>query len=276
MDPEQSAPAGELERPDVVETLAQRIAHARRSMTTTSMLEPGLYPRWHEIYAVHDRVHELLGRQAVGWKIGAASEEIRRAEHMPEPISGRIYTDGLHRNGALLGRGLFIGFRLCECEFVLTLGADLPPGREPLDRDTLTRAIATVRAGLEVGDMVWDDWYGTGPFWGACLDNAGGSQLVLGPEHTYTADMDLSSHRIELYCNGMLVKTGDGSAALGDPLEAALWIVNLRRSRGDHIAEGTLLSTGTCTGHFFASAGDHVTADFGSLGRVGAQFGTGS
>lgn len=264
--------ASEEPRTDLVEAIAQRIAGARASMTPTTMLPPSLYPRWNEIYPVHDRVHAILGKRAVGWKIGAASDEVRRAERMPEPITGRIYADGLHDSGAILGADLFIAFRLCESEFVLTLGEDLPPGSDPLDRHVVASAVATVRPGLEVGDMVWSDWYATNPFWGACLDNAGGSQLVLGPEQPFRQDADLAHHHMQLSCNGDVVRHGDGSAALGDPIDSATWIVNLRRSRGDRIGRGTMLSTGTCTGHFFASPGDEVLVDFGALGQVSATF----
>jgi len=238
------------------------------------MLPEDIFPRWEGIYLVHDRVHELLGWEAVGWKMGAASPKVRRAEGMPEPIAGRIYRAGLHDSGVMLGPEWFIGFRLCESEFVLTLGDDLPTGSQPLGPQIVREAVATVRPGLEVGDMVFPDWYATNPFWGACLDNAGGSQLVLGAELPYAPDMDLVKQRMRLYCNGHLVRDGDGSAALGDPIASATWLVNLRRRRGDRLLAGTLLSTGTCTGHFFAKSGDSMRVAFDAIGSVVVDFGS--
>ncbi len=260
-------------RADVVEAIAQRIAAARTSHTQAEMLPESLYPIWEEVYLVHDRVHELRGREAVGWKMGAASKEVQLAEGMPEPIVGRIYREGLHASGATLGPELFIGFRLCESEFVLTLGEDLPPGSEPLDRAAVQAAVATVRPGLEVGDIVFPDWYATNPFWGACLDNAGGSQLVLGAELPYSPEMDLRTQRMRLFRDGQMVREGEGSAALGDPIDSATWLVNLRRGRGDRIRAGTLLSTGTCTGHYFAKPGEEMRVDFDEIGSVALTFG---
>jgi 2-keto-4-pentenoate hydratase len=260
-------------RPDIVDQIARRIAGARRTGTQTENLPEELYPIWDEIYPVHDRVHELLGREAIGWKMGAASREVQRAEGMPEPIIGRIYPQGVHATGSVLGPELFIGYRLCESEFVLTLGEDLPDGPEPLSREVVQAAVATVRPGLEVGDMVFPDWYATNPFWGACLDNAGGSQLVLGPETPYRTGMDLADATMALSRNGELVRVGSGSAALGDPIDSAVWMVNRRRARGDRVPAGTLLSTGTCTGHTFAERGDDMTVDFGDLGVAELRFG---
>lgn len=259
-------------RHDIIDQIAQRIADARRSGTQTENLPEELYPIWDEIYLVHDRVHALLGRSSIGWKMGAASREVQLAEGMPEPIIGRIYPDGVHPSGSVLGPELFIAYRLCESEFVLTLGHDVPAGTEPLSREAIEGAVATVRPGLEVGDMVFPDWYATNPFWGACLDNAGGSQLVLGPETPYRSGMDLANAKMTLSRNGEIVRIGSGREALGDPIDSALWMVNRRRARGDAIPAGTLLSTGTCTGHTFAERGDRMSVDFGELGVAELRF----
>lgn len=258
--------------PQRVEAIAQIIAEGRRNLTSAAPLPAELHPLWDEMYLVHDRVHELLGLTGVGWKVGAAAREIQIAEGLPDALAGRIYPAGLHESPAVLASDLFINYRLCESEFVLTLGEDLPEGSEPLPVDVVAAAVATVRPGLEVGDMVFPDWYESSRFWGSCLDNAGGSQLVLGPEAPYRVGMDLGSHGIRLSSNGAEVRTGSGEAAMGDPVVSATWVINLRRRSGDVLRAGTLLSTGTCTGHYFAQRGEVVTADFGTLGVATATF----
>jgi 2-keto-4-pentenoate hydratase len=96
---------------------------------------------------------------------------------------------------------------------------------------------------------------------------------VLGEPHEYHPGLDLVHHAMELRRNGEPVRRGTGEAALGDPIDSATWLVNLGRSRGERIGAGTLLSTGTCTGHFFAEPGDEMMVDFGTLGQVSLQFG---
>jgi 2-keto-4-pentenoate hydratase len=258
--------------PDRVEQISQLIASGRRHMRSVPPLSSSLRPQWEEMYPVHDRVNELLGLHEVGWKVGAAAREIQIAEGLPDALAGRIYRTGLHDSAALLDPDLFINYRLCESEFVLTLGEDLRAGEDPLDVAEVAQAVATVRPGLEVGDMVFPDWYESSKFWGSCLDNAGGSQLVLGEESPYESGMRLDGHRIVLSSNGEPVKEGFGAAAMGDPIISATWVVNLRRRAGDQLRAGTLLSTGTCTGHYFAKRGEIVAADFGSLGTAIASF----
>lgn len=264
--------------PDVnlerVEAISATIAHGRREGVSVDPLPRELHPTWDEIYHVHDRVHELLKKPAeVGWKVGAAAREIQIKEGLPDAMAGRIYAQGLHETPAQLGPELFINYRLCESEFVLTLGEDLPDGPEPLTVEQVANAVATARAGLEIGDMVFPDWYESSKFWAPCLDNAGGSQLVLGPEHEYIPGTDLGSHTMDLYSDGVFVKQGVGERAMGDPIISATWVVNLRRRAGSRITAGMLLSTGTCTGHHFAERGETVRVDFGTLGAVEATFG---
>jgi hypothetical protein len=48
---------------------------------------------WPSVMQVMLALDHRLGRAGLGWKIGAASEEIRRAEGVPGPSPGIIYQD---------------------------------------------------------------------------------------------------------------------------------------------------------------------------------------
>jgi len=68
--------------------------------------------------------------------------------------------------------------------------------------------------------------------------------------------------------NGQYRKSGWGRAAMGNPLTSLTWMVNWLSASGRSLGAGEFVSTGTCTGHFFAAPGDHLEADFGEIGRV--------
>ena len=89
---------------------------------------------WPSVVQVVLQLDERLGRAPAGWKIGAASEEIRRAEGLPGPSPGRIYLDTVFRSPAVLPGALFINFRNVECEFAFRLGDGIPAARRAVHR----------------------------------------------------------------------------------------------------------------------------------------------
>lgn len=257
-----------------IEEVARRIADGRRDKRTVARLEPRLHPSWDEVYPIQDRVHDLLDRpDELGWKVGAASEEVQRLEGMPAPVVGRVYPGTVHESGTILPPELFINFRTCECEVAVELSTDLPARPDPWTVEEVAAAIGWVFPVIEVGDLVFDDWYGVRDFFGTCIDNAGASQLVRGERRRYEPGLDLAGIVISLFHNDEYVRDGHTVAAMGDPVVSATWTVNLRRRGGHGLRAGSIISTGTCTGHCFAETGDTVEARFTGLGDVTARFG---
>lgn len=67
-------------------------------------------------------------------------------------------------------------------------------------------------------------------------------------------------------------RDGDGTAVLGDPRLALVWLVDDLSARGLTPAAGQFASTGTCMVPLAVRPGDTVRADYGALGQVSAQF----
>lgn len=224
----------------------------------------------------------LLGLEArlpgtpAGWKIGAASEQVRQAELIPEPTPGRLYTEAVSGSPARLGPEYFINYRNVECEFAFRLGADLPVRDRPYTEADARAAVDCMLPALEIGDMVFLDWYGASGYYGPCLDNGGGAAFVHGAAFRDWADYDLSAANIDVSFNGTPLKSGQGRAAMGHPITSLTWMVNWLQDRGRPLLAGEIISTGTCTGHCFAAVGDTVRADFGPFGAVEVTFTAGA
>jgi 2-keto-4-pentenoate hydratase len=213
-----------------------------------------------------------VGRTGVGWKIGAASEEIRRAEGLPSPSPGIVYAHTIFPSGSLLPAELFINFRNCESEFAFQLALDFPPRTRPYTEADARAGIDSLFPALEIGDCVFPDWYGASGYFGSCLDNGGGAALVTGPKTRDWPDAELAGAGMDLYLAGQYIKSGKATAAMGHPVTSLTWMLNWAREQGRPVRAGDVVSTGTCTGHLFAAPGDVVRADFGPLGAVEARF----
>ena len=109
-------------------------------------------------------------------------------------------------------------------------------------------------------------------YYGGSMDNGGAAAFVHGAPVRNWREMDLPNAKIDLYLNGQYRKSGHGRVAMGHPLTSLTWMVNWLRAQGKSLHTGEFVSTGTCTGHFFAAPGDRLTVDFGKIGRVEAIY----
>lgn len=257
---------------DEVSEVAAIIADGRLERRAAELPQRLRTRDWESVVKVILALDERRGMPAAGWKIGAASEEIRRAEGLPSPSPGIIYPHTIFPSGSLLPADLFINFRNCECEFAFQLSLDFPPRSEPYTVADARAGIDALFPALELGDTVFTDWYGASGYFGSCLDNGGGAAFVQGSRVRHWQAMDLTRASVDVYLNGCYIKSGSGSAAMGHPVNSLAWMLNWAREHGREVHAGDIVSTGTCTGHLFAARGDTVSADFGPLGVVEAHF----
>jgi 2-keto-4-pentenoate hydratase len=263
-----TSPLDAEESAQVVELIA-RGREERHSVVLPESLQTR---DWESVTKVALDLDLRLGWDPVGWKIGAASNEIRESEGLPGAAPGRIYRSTVFASPASLARELFINYRNVECEFAFRLAIDLPSRAAEYGEDEVAAAVECLLPTLEIGDTVFDDWYGASAFFGSCLDNGGGAALVCGEAITDWRDLDLPNARIEISLNGRRINEGYGRAAMGHPLTSLTWLVNWLSRHGRGLAAGEIVSTGTCTGHCFCLPGDTVSVDFGFAGVLTATF----
>ncbi len=255
-----------------VDEVVALIAHARLERRA-AVLPDRLQTRdWESVVRVVLALDDRLGWPGGGWKVGAASREIREAEGLPSPSPGRIYRHTMFASGAELGPEFFINYRNCECEYAFELNVDYPPRDRAYSEADVRAGIAALFPALELGDTVFQDWYGASSYFGSCLDNGGGAALVAGARVTEWRDVDLNGAGMRVSLNDHYIKSGSAQAAMGHPVTSLTWLVNWVTAQGRGVAAGEVISTGTCTGHLFADRGDGVSADFGDLGIVRVLF----
>jgi 2-keto-4-pentenoate hydratase len=55
-------------------------------------------------------------------------------------------------------------------------------------------------------------------------------------------------------------------------LNSLVWLANTLCEQGKQLKSGDLVSTGVCTDIYLAKPGDHIIADFGTLGTAEVSF----
>lgn len=246
-------------RRDVVERAAGLLAFAWRTRSTIPGLPADCRPASiDEAYAVQDAVALALGG-AGGFKVGAASPaaEPRRAPM----LASRIHTGpatleaaGFHRLGI-------------EAELALRVGRDLPARRAPYTADEAQAAFESLHPAIEIVDSRFADREAMDDL-SVVADNQSNGAFVYGGGVREWRGRDLARQRVRLTIDGEVAVEHEGGNTAGDPLRGVVWLVNHLSARGEGLAAGQVVTTGSTTGLIWVSPGAVVEAEFPGVGRV--------
>ena len=225
-------------------------------------------------YSVQDMVVEnrlqAHGGSPCGYKIACTNPRVVQLLNVSGPFPGRLMTYSTHENGSVLDAAGF-RLRIMEAEFGFELARDVPLSEVPYTADSIRPFIGAFVAGLEIVDHCYHDFTRVGEA-AIIADNAIHGACVFGGPNKAWGQVDFVRHPVELLVNDRAVSSGIGGNALGNPLYALAWLANHLAGRSIVLRAGERVLTGTAGDIHHAVAGDTVTADFGTLGRVGLSF----
>jgi 2-keto-4-pentenoate hydratase len=240
--------------------------------TTLAALPSPLRPKTRaEAYRIQSHLAGLSSKPLFGWKIAATSLAGQRHIAVDGPLAGRLLAEMVHPDGAALTFGSN-HMRVAEAEFAFRMSRDLPPRAEPYGQDEVLAAVSALHLAVEVPDSRYTDFTLVGAAQ-LIADNSCGHQFVLGPEAPSSwRNLDLAKHKVIGRVGTRLEREGIGGNVLGDPRIALTWLANELSQHGLTLAKNHVVTTGTCLVPLEIAAGDHVSADYGSLGRMSVRF----
>ncbi len=201
-------------------------------------------------YDVQRRVGDLrsarLASPPAAWKVALTSEATQRALGTHEPASGRLLgVDVLLSGSEISPRRLLEP--LVEVELVFRVVEALPPGAD-LDQ---VLARTEVAGGLECPDSRFSAWFGGSgpalPLATVVADNCLAGALVVGDVWVPATRLRLDEVAARLTLGGKVLADGSGSAVLGHPARAVVWLSDHLRTQGTQLRPFDLVSSGTLT-----------------------------
>lgn len=252
---------------DLIPAIAARLRDAERTLCP-------LAPFAHELgsanvaaaYAVQRANVDhwrASGRRLVGRKIGLTSKSVQQQLGVDQPDYGTLFADMEALHGDSIERSCLIAPRI-EGEIAVILERDVTaPDATMAD---LIRAVAFVLPALEIVDSRIQDWR-IGIVDTIC-DNGAASRFVLGLDPKRLHDVDLESCGMTLMRNGEVASVGAGSACLGHPLKALLWLARALAGAGEPLQAGHVVLTGALGPMVEAGPGDVFEAQIGGFSPV--------
>ena len=222
-------------------------------------------------YAAQACLERYSGKPLFGWKIAATSKAGQEHINVDGPLAGRLLAERVLAPGAqvpLAGNQMLV----VEAEFAFCMAHDLAPRAAAYTRAEVVAAIASLHPAIEVPNSRFAPFEKAGAAQ-LIADNACADYFLLGDAAPPAwRGIDLARHVVSARDGAGMLHDGSGANVLGDPLIALTWIANELSSIGVTLAAGQVVTTGTCVKPFAVKPGDHVTADFGLLGRIDVRF----
>lgn len=201
------------------------------------------------------------GAEIAGKKIGLTSEAMQKMLGVDKPDYGHIFDDMIY--DSTISRDDFIWPRV-EFEIGFKLKEDIDGGDITVER--VAQAIDYVMPVAEVIDSRIRDW--KIKFEDTVSDNGSSAGMILGEGRKKLHEIDLPEIKMEVFKNDEKLDEGYGSAVLGNPLEAVVWLAESLHEYGIGLKKGEVILAGALTKALDVEKGDQFKAVFENLGEV--------
>ncbi len=207
------------------------------------------------------------GARLVGRKIGLTSVAVQEWLGVSEPDFGGLLDTMAVPNGGSVDSGALLQPRV-EGELAFVLMRDLEgPGVTP---HQVIAATDFLLPSIEIIDSRVRNW--KFKIQDTIADNASSGFFAVGSRPVALAEIDTRRVGLTLRKNGRVVSTGAGSACMGDPIAAVVWLANKLGSLGTPLRAGDIILSGALGPVVPVEPGDSVTVEIGSFGEVGITF----
>jgi 2-keto-4-pentenoate hydratase len=256
----------------LVDDLATRLQQAESARTPIDPIAGDIGNGQLDVaYAVQMEVTRrgiASGRRLVGRKIGLTSKAVQQQLGVSQPDYGALFADMEVATGESIEFSQLIQPRV-EAEIAIVLDRDLTGDDVTLGE--LMRSAAYAVPALEVVDSRIRDWKIT--ILDTVADNGSSARYVLGASPRRLTDVDLDACGMTMTRNGTIVSVGCGSACLGHPLRAALWLARTMARAGHPLRSGDVVLTGALGPVAPVSPGEFYEAKIFGFAPVSVSFG---
>ena len=257
--------------------LALRDSRARRERLQP--LPAGLAPRTVEEGAAAQRALAELGGNAnpAGFKIGATAKRMQEYLGLTGPAAGFMAASGLHASGAVLRFADFVQPGI-ECEIVVKLARDLPPG--PCTAEQAAAAVGEFTAGIEIVENRYGDLAALGTptliadqvFHAACVRGESLPHPSL-PGGLDWRGLDIPALAGRLAVDGVVQMEGKAGDLLGHPMNCLAWLAASPVAAAfGGLKAGQVVMLGSVTPPIWLQGPCRATVDFSPLPVVRVQF----
>lgn len=219
-----------------------------------------------EAYQIQDRLTQLKlknGHEIFAPKLGLTSPAKMKQMNVEDPIYGYVFDYMVVENEGSFSMNDYIHARI-EPELSIVMKNELKgPG---VTIEDVKENIDYMVSSLEILDSRYIDYKFTHP--DVIADNTSARGAVYSKTKIHLDDIDLINETAQLKVNGEVKAEGTGSAVLGNPLEAIVFLANELGKKGEIVPVGVPIMTGGMTSAVPIIADDLIEVEYSTLGKI--------
>ena len=256
---------------DHSQTLAELLANVEKTPITVETIQSLLATEAeNEAYAIQAvNIQKQLQNDAVitGKKIGLTNPKVQQQLGVDQPDFGILLSHMDLSNQLEISVEQFIQAKI-EVELAFIIQHDITQTVDSIEE--MQQYISYVMPAFEIVDSRIQDWKIR--FVDTVADNASSAAYVLSDDHKPISEVDCATVHMELKQNGGVVSQGSGAECLGNPLNAAMWLVNKMLSLGTPIQAGEIILSGALGPMVSVKAGDEFETHLTGFAPLNVKF----
>lgn len=256
---------------DVIEAAAERLRAAEASKNVCAPIRDLIgIEDLASAYAVQkiNTNHKIAsGGRVIGHKIGLTAPVVQKQLGVDQPDFGLLWHDKEILNGGEVSVSEMMQPK-AEAEIAFVLGKDL--NADFMTSVDVLNAVEYALASIEIVGSRISNWDIT--ITDTIADNASASHWVIGHQPVKLEKLDLVNCSMVMENNFKVVSEGIGSACLGSPINALLWLARKMVQMGEPLKAGDLILSGALGPMVNVVEGDHFNVTIEGLGSVSASF----
>lgn len=218
----------------------------------------------YEIQKIITQKKITQGEKIVGFKVGLTSLAVQKQLGVDQPDFGVLWQSKEIINHGTVNFGELMQPK-AEAEIAFVLSKDIHD--LPLDgKDFLEKYVSYIAPSIElVGSRIsnWDIRIAD-----TVADNASASHFILGDPVEEIISFDFVGFKMQLMKNNEIASEGVGAACMGNPIDAALWLIKTLLNSGSKIEKGSIILSGALGPMVACETGDHFEAKIDGMSSV--------
>ena len=240
--------------------------------TGISSLPPNCIPQNNEeAYQIQNELKilclSLKDNISIGKKVGCTNKTAQEQIKVYEPFYGELYCKFSSENNCTLNSNNFYKPH-AEPEISFRLKEDVNVTKAPFDIHNVNELFDGLLPSIEIVDFRFNKELKDIGIFNIISTNGASEHWVYGEDIYPINKINLENHAVSIYADSLLIDEGNTNKVLENPLNSALWGINLLALKGEPLLKGQFISTGTCTKAIQIKPGNIIKADFGIIGCV--------